>query len=305
MMRGPSETPRSPLGPAPRTISADKSRNCFDSTARPVATINSGEIVTFECGDKAYENLFLSGSLPEDGTLSFNMVTGPVAVVDAKKSDSLAIEVLNIEISRAWVVGLPGLGPLGDFFSDSIIYQAPIANGRLKLSNNLSVDIRPTIGCIGLAPENGRSSTLAPAYPWGGNLDLKELCIGATILLPVQKEGALLSVGDLHAAMGAGEPSVAAIEASGKVTLGISLLKDRPISYPRLLLDETTVCVVPAGRNQGYGAARESAVKEAFLVLVQDFGLTPTEAYAYVSAKVDLRLGGPACPIVLSVIPHP
>lgn len=85
--------------------------------------------------------------------------------------------------------------------------------------------IEPMIGCIGLAPASGSSSTVMPAYPWGSNMDLRELGPGGIVYLPVQVPGALLSIGDLHAAMGTGEPTAVSLEAAGKATVRITVEK--------------------------------------------------------------------------------
>jgi acetamidase/formamidase len=63
-------------------------------------------------------------------------------------------------------------------------------------------------------------------------MDLRELSIGVTIWLPVEVPGALLSVGDLHAAMGGGEPTSIALEASGAATLRVGLEKSSKLRYP-------------------------------------------------------------------------
>ena len=57
------------------------------------------------------------------------------------------------------------------------------------------------------------------------------------VYLPVQAEGALLAVGDLHAVMGDGEINGSALEAGGYVTMRITLLKDLKIRRP-VVLDE-------------------------------------------------------------------
>ena len=51
-----------------------------------------------------------------------------------------------------------------------------------------------------------------PSYPTGGNMDLTYAQPGATVFLPVEVPGALLSIGDIHAVMGRGESSFVAIE---------------------------------------------------------------------------------------------
>jgi amidase len=75
------------------------------------------------------------------------------------------------------------------------------------------------IGCIGTAPSEA-GSTFMPAYPFGGNMDLREMEPGTTVYLPVNVAGGLLSMGDLHAAMGSAEPTWVSLEAAGQATLG-------------------------------------------------------------------------------------
>src|SRR5580692_10293218 len=60
-------------------------------------------------------------------------------------------------------------------------------------------------GVMGVAPaEEGEFRTRPPGV-FGGNMDVRELCTGATLYLPVQNSGALFSAGDAHAAQGDGE----------------------------------------------------------------------------------------------------
>jgi amidase len=156
------------------------------------------------------------------------------------------------------------------------------------------------IGCIGVAPAQGTASTFMPAYPFGGNMDLREMEVGTTLYLPVQVAGALLSMGDLHAAMGTQEPTWVSLEAAGSATLRISVAKGMALNYPRLHRDGATYFL---GMADSYPAAHQTALDEAFRYLVDMRGMDEFEAYAYVSATVDMRLGGPAATIVMAVVP--
>lgn len=76
----------------------------------------------------------------------------------------------------------------------------------------MEVPLAPFMGVLGVAPGSpGRTPTLRPG-PHGGNMDCKELGIGATVYLPVHVPGAMFSVGDGHGARGDGEVDGAAIE---------------------------------------------------------------------------------------------
>jgi amidase len=156
------------------------------------------------------------------------------------------------------------------------------------------------IGCVATAPAEGTGSTFMPAYPFGGNMDLREMEVGTTLYLPVQVEGGLLSVGDLHAAMGTQEPTWVSLEAAGSATLRVGLVKHMKLNYPRLYLNGATYFV---GMAESFEQAHHIALDQAFEFLVNERGMDAFEAYAYISATTDMRLGGPATNIVIAVVP--
>ena len=277
----------------------------FARIAQPVLEIDSGDVVTFETTDEAYERLWRGESPEEIPDEDFNIVTGPVVVRTAEPGDALKIEIVHIHIRRAWAVWIPGYGPLGDLSDELQVRPLPFANGQIAISERLSVPLSPMIGCIGLAPATGTASTLEPAYPFGGNLDLRELSVGATLLLPVQTSGAWLSIGDLHAAMGTGEPAHISLEAAGEATVRVTVEKNLRLLTPQIVLEDRTLCLSVLDLQGTIEQAAQFATRQAYDFLVAEFSLTPFEAYAYVSANVELRLGGPASPMVIAVVPHP
>ena len=287
---------------ASRVVSAEHRAFAFDPGLPPALEIEPGEVVTFETSDESYRRLACGESVEAIGLERFNAVTGPVLVRGAEPGDTLWIDVLEIAIERAWSVWLPGFGWLGRQTGTVQVRPVPVEGGRIYLSTRLSVPLAPMIGCIGLAPAAGESSTFSPAYPWGGNLDLRELSPGAAISLPVQVPGALLSLGDLHAAMGGAEPALVAIEAAGRATVRIDLEKGRPLRYPRLRLAGATACL---GMGETLQMAQRRGLDQAYELLTGEYGLEPFEAYAYTCARVELRLGGPASPMVVAVVPDP
>jgi hypothetical protein len=72
------------------------------------------------------------------------------------------------------------------------------------------------------------------------------------------------------------------------------------LNYPRLHLKGATYFL---GMGSSYEQAHSIALNEAFQYLTEARGLDSFEAYAYVSAAVDMRLGGPATTIVMAVVP--
>ena len=78
----------------------------------------------------------------------------------------------------------------------------------------VKIPIRPHFGVIGLAPaETDIVDSVPPSY-FGGNIDNWRIGEGATMYYPVAVEGALLSMGDPHAAQGDSELAGTAIETS-------------------------------------------------------------------------------------------
>jgi amidase len=273
----------------------------FDANTAPAYEIDAGSILKIETSDEGY--YLLSQGIPEEQLKKkTNPVTGPVYIRGARVGDVLSIEILAIEITRAWSVWLKNYGSLGDKTSETQVSEIPIRDNRLILSSRLCVPLDPMVGCIGVAPKKGIGSTVAPIGKWGGNMDLRELRVGTTILFPVFHPGALLSMGDLHAAMGTGEPCCMAIEAAGTVTVRVNVERNRKLEFPRLQLNNATVCI---GLGNKLEQAELKAIDQAYEVLTEELGLQPLEAFAYASSSLELRLGGPASPIALAYIPHP
>ena len=79
-------------------------------------------------------------------------------------------------------------------------------NGVARLKNpterlkNYTVKLQPMLGCVAVAPPAHQS--LRTGYPgtFGGNMDYNQIREGTTLYLPVYAPGALLFVGDGHAA---------------------------------------------------------------------------------------------------------
>lgn len=136
-------------------------------------------------------------------------------------------------------------------------------------------------------------------------MDLKELRKDASILLPVFHPGGLLSVGDLHAAMGQGEPLLAGIEASGIITARISIIHGADFTGPRLLVPGATVCIGLGDRGRGdtLEQARHDAIKQGLQLLRKSSDIESWDSWIYASSLMDLSFGGPASSIVLCRVP--
>ena len=99
------------------------------------------------------------------------------------------------------------------------------------------IPINYHIGCMGLPPASHDIVDSIPPMVTGGNLDNKRIGIGTTMYYPVQVEGALLSMGDAHAAQGDSELDGTGIETSITGKFKISVIKAADFNDWQMALD--------------------------------------------------------------------
>ncbi len=219
---------------------------------------------------------------------------GPIAVRGAMPGSALSVHLQSLRTGD-WGFTVAGgrdnvlnrrlgvaVGPVRSTLWD-------LDTEALRATNHLgySVAMSPFLGVIGLAPAApGEHSTIPPRLE-GGNIDCKELVAGSTLYLPVAVEGALLSVGDGHAAQGDGEVAGTAIECSMTTELVVDV-------EPTPVLP-TPYATTPAGRiTFGFDAdlnEASAAALDAMLTWMQlDLGLDRPAALTLASVAVDLRV---------------
>jgi formamidase len=127
---------------------------------------------------------------------------------------------------------------------------------------------------------------------------VKQLGEGATLYLPIEVEGAVLGIGDTHAAQGDGEVCGTAIESPSTVTVRLSVRRDLDVDAPEF--DVARPLERPEAAVAGYHAttgvasdlmaATRQAVERMIVHLTRRYGLDPQEAYALCSVAVDLKI---------------
>jgi acetamidase/formamidase len=111
-------------------------------------------------------------------------------------------------------------------------------------------------------------------------MDAPEASVGNTVYFPVNVAGALLYMGDGHAAMGDGEVAGTAIEVPLRARIQVNLIKGHKINWPRFENDDAIMAV---------GAYRpaDDALRIAFTELIgwihNDYGLSELDAYELLS----------------------
>jgi len=292
------------------TIGAECTAFAFRPDVEPALRVQPGEIVRFETSAKPIEHLIAAGDrwLEILDLDAINAITGPVYIEGVEPGDAVAVEILDITPADwGWCAYIPGYGLLARRLQRPMLRRLPIRDGQIHISDRLTIPVRPSIGCLGLAPAKGQSSTLGPPYPWGGNYDLPQIRPGSTVLLPAQVPGGLFSLGDLHAAMGAHEPTFVSIECPGVATVRLRVRKGLALQTPRIETPDRLYTVGLTADDSSFGLdfnpARRQAVALMFDYLTRERGFSPEDAYILTSACVDLELGGPAGAVVLASIP--
>ena len=219
-------------------------------------------------------------------------MTGPIFVEGAEPGDTLEVRVLAIEFLHDFGVNAfsPGGGVLPDDFPYAKVklLRWPAGATSVAFAPGVTVPLAPFFGSIGVAPPPlvGRISSRPPGWH-GGNLDNKDLVAGTTLYLPVHVPGALLSVGDGHAAQGHGEVTGTALETSLRGTFEVRLHKGRRLRWPRA---ETPTHYISMGLNEDLDEATRLAVRELVDFLVTEKKMSAEDAYMLCSLAADLHV---------------
>ena len=183
----------------------------------------------------------------------------------------------------------------------------------------------PADVCGPESPNADKCLRTIPPRENGGNMDVQQMQVGTTLLLPCFVDGCGLFVGDVHYAQGDGEVSGTAIEMGAKVTLVTEVLKGEAanITSPQYrgrdeLKDiaperfHATVGyplkekgVIPAQHaylggekltdlenlNEDLTLAARNALIDMIDYITREHGLTREQAYILSSVAVDLTIG--------------
>jgi amidase len=259
----------------------------FEPEMSPAASVKPGEVFKVETDD------CFCGQIKSEKTLCseidfdrINPATGPIRIEGAEPGDTLAVEIIGMDLADHGVaVAVPGEGLLGDSVERPSTKIIPIKDGQCLFSG-LSLPVKPMIGVIGVAPEEGAFPTGTP-WSHGGNMDTKDIGPGAILYLPVRRPGALLAMGDCHAVMGDGEVCCSGCEVATTVTLRTSLIKGRSRKWPILETSEGLSVIVS---GEDLDSVLSEATSEAVDMLKTGLGLSWEDAYVLSSLVMDLRI---------------
>jgi acetamidase/formamidase len=279
----------------------------FSRDYAPVLTIEDGDSILFQTLDAGWnrEPGAQQNAPWNDATRKFqprdpekdmgHALCGPVFVRGAAPGMTLEIEIGAI-VPGAW--GWTAAGGWDSVFNRALgmadkpgLYHHWTLDkdrGRATNQHGHTISLRPFMGVMGNAPDAIGFLSTAPPRTVGGNMDCKELVSGSRLFLPIAVAGALFSVGDGHGAQGDGEASGTAIECPmERVELTFRLRPDMKIETPRA---ETPSGWITLGFDEDLNQAMFKALNAMLDLMVEQYGLTRTDALALASLAVDLRV---------------
>jgi acetamidase/formamidase len=258
----------------------------FSSKPTPVLRIHPGDSVrtwSVDAGgrDKA-GNRRSGGGNPE---------TGPFYVEGAVPGDTLVVRLNKVRLNRDWAgsgnsIMRNALEP-GTVASAKWDNQFPnrwkldMAKGVASLEKptdalkNFTVPLQPMLGCIGVAPPGEWSIRATDSGRFGGNMDYNQIREGTTVYLPVNHPGALLFLGDGHAAQGDGELTGDALETSMDFEFTVDVIPGKNFGHP---LVENAEFLISLGIGGSLDQALQQATSGLVRWLERDYKLNVNEA---------------------------
>ncbi len=281
-------------------LTAQPTHSVWDRSLEPRLHISPGDEVQFACvdasGGQVHPGMSTEEYLQIDRT-RIHALTGPVWIDGAEPGDVLQIDVLATRhCGWGWSSVVEGLGFLKDRFCEPYLFHWLLDGDSSCSLAPAVVPVRPFLGVMGVArAEDGKFRTRPPGA-FGGNLDVRELCAGSKLYLPVFNRGALFSCGDGHAAQGDGEVCINGIECPLDVTLRFHLHKHHAIAGPIVESSDAAApdsslaswVVVETGTDLAETA--RGATARMIDLLVGRWAFSEVHAYILCSVAMKLRL---------------
>jgi acetamidase/formamidase len=240
-----------------------------------------------------------------------NPETGPFYVEGALPGDTLVIKLNRVRLNRDSARSgdqIAHSALTSDYISDTkydekfdSAWALDRENGTARLKNpskhlkDFTIKLRPMLGCIAVAPPAHQSFRTGFLGSYGGNMDYNQLQEGTTVYLPVYTPGALLFVGDGHAAQGDGELTGDALETSMEVEFTVTLQKGQSTGRPRA---ENQDYLMALGIANSLPEALQSATTDLARWLQRDYQLNPNEAAIVLGTSMQYNVAEVVDPLV-------
>ena len=277
MVKKQGKTDSMEVKPIMIKISKENVIYAMSAANAPVATVEPKTQLIFETKDALSDQL----QSPNDSFSGFdwgqvNPATGPVYIKGAQPGDILSVTIDKIAINNQGVIVTgTNMGVFGNELQDTSFKIIPIKDGKALFNDKITIPLNKMVGVIGTAPKAGEEISCGTPDYHGGNMDCKEIKEGVTLMLPVNVEGALLALGDLHGAMADGEVCVSGLEVAGHVTVTVDVIKGKELPLPMIFSSEK---VMTLASHVDLDVAVDMAVTNMANYLCQHMGMQKNEA---------------------------
>ncbi len=295
-----------------RRFSSERTTLFLDPEAEPLATVADGERFVVRTLDS------LCGLAKSEAPRGFHIddvldrlggacpLTGPFAVSDVAAGQVLEVELHRVDphppAGDAWTAVFGGFGALQHepyslhdqlpASSTLVPYEGGVA--QLPVGDrHVAVPLHPFLGTVGVAPRRERRMAFSQSPEYLGDVDLPAITAGATLVLPVNVDGALLGLGDAHGAQGDGEITGAAIEIEAEVELTVHVRDPEEVGYVSLpqVNTEDWIGSIAGMHGVHLGDCARAAYADLVRRLVIGHGLSATAAYQLLGQVGRLRVG--------------
>jgi amidase len=270
----------------------------FSASNKPVLMVAPGDSIhttTVDAGGTDHEG--------RKRVLGGNPQTGPFYIQSAMPGDTLVVHLTRLKLNRDYAIsddaivgrGLDsGLAAKMQDGGKTVLWHLDVAQGLASLQKpgahmaGYTVPVHPMLGCIATAPPPARAApSTGDSGNYGGNMDFNEIIEGATLYLPVSVPGALLYLGDGHAAQGDGELNGNALETSLDVEFSVDVIPGRRTPSPRV---ESATHIMAMGLAGSLDDAFRTATSNMAGWLAADYKLTPAEIAEVFGTAAEYRV---------------
>lgn len=269
--------------------------NWCEVGATAAATIDSGE--TLEIESTSFTEGHTFESMP---TLALDQavapLTGPIIVRGAEPGDVLRIDILDLQFVRDFgcILLLPGRGAFPDATDELLAYPVRIDDYQVQFSDTIAIPTRKMLGKVSVAPAGERILSNRPGNH-GGNMDNRDIGVGASVYLPVFIEGAHLGIGDAHAVQGDGECGISAVEVEMTSVIRVTVIKDMDLRTPMV---RSQGVVMAMGVGETLDEASAHALGEISRLLRDQRGTDAKETAMLMSLVCDVHVSQLVNPLV-------
>jgi acetamidase/formamidase len=299
----------------------------FDREIEPVGSVRPGESFVVETADavcgliRTDSDVLSSFDELLDRLGGANPVTGPIHVEGARPGDCIAVTFEDLVVApttgTGWTTIIPGWGGLthdrGYTILDSLAPRSAICrieDGEARFGvdgREVRVPVEPFLGTVGVAPKLERRMSLSQSAEYLGDADIRAVGVGSTLILPVHVDGALLALGDAHAAQGEGEVTGIAVEVEADVRLRVEVLSGEQAQYGRFPMLETEewVGVIVGQQGVPLTACVQAGYVDLCRRLERYHGFTREGAYTLLGQVGRVRIGNMVDPFYSCLVTLP